>query len=57
MNPTADQVFNQPLETFLVQAKVFTERGNHGRNHAAQRARQFRVQDPLLEKDQMARKW
>ncbi len=48
MNSAADQVFNQPLEPFLIQGKVLTQWGNHGRDNAAQRARQFRVQDNLL---------
>ena len=41
MNPTADQVFDQPLETLVVQVEVLIQGGNHGRNDATEGVQRF----------------
>jgi hypothetical protein len=51
VNPAADQVFDQPFEAFLIQAKLFIEGCHHGGNDTAERARQLLVQaGPLRNK-------
>jgi hypothetical protein len=44
MHSARDQVLDEPFESLLIQVKVRVKGRDHGRDDAAQRAREFVVQ-------------